>query len=81
MHQIEKADNGFVYIDGVDSGDTFITMTNASIVIPIGISLDNITGGSGTMYDSMGSSITAIMIPNNLNKILWMASDISITYN
>lgn len=81
MHQIEKADNGFVYIDGVDSGDTSITMTNASLVIPIGVSLENITGGTGTMYDSMGSSITAIMIPNNLNKILWMASDLSITYN
>ena len=81
MHQIEKADNGFVYIDGVDSGDTSITMTNASLVIPIGVSLENITGGSGTMYDSMGNNITAIMIPNNLNKILWMASDLSITYN
>lgn len=81
MHQIEKADNGFVYIDGVDSGDTSITMTNASILIPIGVSLENITGGSGTMYDSMGSNITAITIPNNLNKILWMASDISIIYN
>ena len=80
MHQIEKADNGFVYIDGVDSGDTSITMTNASILIPVGISLENITGGTGSAYDSMGSSITAIMLPNNLNKILWMASDLSITY-
>lgn len=81
MHQIEKADNGFVYIDGVDSGDTSITMTNASILIPVGMSLNNITGGTGFVYDSMGSSITAIMIPNNLNKILWMASDLSVTYN
>lgn len=80
MHQIEKADYGFVNIDGVDSGDTSITMTNASIVIPISVSLENITGGSGDMYDSLGSRIYAIDIPNNLNKILWLASDLSITY-